>query len=294
MEDYSMLQNLIEAIEYRSNLHISVLFLSEQFGSIKNMLDLTHSIHSKPFCDYMKAQRGGLKRCMGCKNLAVEKAVREKIPYSGLCINGIYEYCRPVIHNGETAAVIFIGNIITDRDSFFMKMEKYGRQQAEELSLTLEPCEKEGDYAGIAEVIDSYIRLMAEKAPFRTGEERLHPAVKLLRDYIAENFDTCSTLSEVAKLYHFNEKYLGRMFKKQTGLSFGEYRNRQRLNRAAQLLAEGTEPVTRIAEQAGYNSTAYFSNRFRQYFGLTPSEYRNGNQCRFALQNTSRDSSHEQ
>ena len=78
MFEYSTLQNLIELLEYRTKLHISVLFLSENCGSEKNILEIEHIVHSKPFCDFMKQQKNGLKRCMGCKQLAVRKAMQEK------------------------------------------------------------------------------------------------------------------------------------------------------------------------------------------------------------------------
>ena len=44
---------------------------------------------------------------------------------------------------------------------------------------------------------------------------------------------------------------------------------------AAQLLLEQPEKsIVQIAVEIGFTSNAYFSNRFRQQFGMSPSDYR--------------------
>ncbi len=54
-------------------------------------------------------------------------------------------------------------------------------------------------------------------------KENLPPIVEKLRR-IAEDYMSNITLKEAAKKYGFNEKYLGRLFKKHMTLSFNEYR----------------------------------------------------------------------
>ncbi len=50
----------------------------------------------------------------------------------------------------------------------------------------------------------------------------------------------------------------------------------RRLFRAADLLADSDEgmTVTEVAYAVGYNDAAYFSRKFRDYFGMAPSQYR--------------------
>jgi AraC-like DNA-binding protein len=63
-----------------------------------------------------------------------------------------------------------------------------------------------------------------------------------------------------------------RIFRQQTGLSFGEWRQQACLMAAVMRLAAGIS-VTRIALELGYDSTSAFSTMFHRRMGRTPSSY---------------------
>jgi AraC-like DNA-binding protein len=65
---------------------------------------------------------------------------------------------------------------------------------------------------------------------------------------------------------------LSRRFVAETGFTFTEWRQRARLLRSLEMLAEGL-PVTTIALDLGYNSISAFIALFRRTFGVTPGEY---------------------
>jgi YesN/AraC family two-component response regulator len=61
-------------------------------------------------------------------------------------------------------------------------------------------------------------------------------------------------------------------------MSFREYLNMVRINKAATKLIKTDEKIGRIAEEVGYHDTDYFINKFISIKGCTPSKYRkNGN-----------------
>lgn len=62
---------------------------------------------------------------------------------------------------------------------------------------------------------------------------------------------------------------LTRLFRRETGMSFGRWRQLLRLSEAAALLAQGVPPA-RAAARVGYASAAAFGAAFRTSFGLTP------------------------
>ena len=110
--EYSTLYELIEVIESGRNFHIGIFFVG---GAGCSMCDLPdhHKIHSRPVCEIFKSRPRGLVRCMRCRSYAIRRAVRDRVPFSALCINGVFEYTHPVIISGEAVAVIYIGNILT-------------------------------------------------------------------------------------------------------------------------------------------------------------------------------------
>jgi AraC-like DNA-binding protein len=50
----------------------------------------------------------------------------------------------------------------------------------------------------------------------------------------------------------------------------------RRLNRAAEILASGTDfgSITDLALDLGFNDSAYFARRFKGRFGITPTMFR--------------------
>lgn len=58
-----------------------------------------------------------------------------------------------------------------------------------------------------------------------------------------------------------------------TGLPVNELIQNFRLERAAQLLAQQWGPVSQVAYEVGFSNPSYFSKRFKEKFGVSPSEY---------------------
>jgi AraC-like DNA-binding protein len=63
-----------------------------------------------------------------------------------------------------------------------------------------------------------------------------------------------------------------RLFRVETGMSFGAWRTRARLLAALRSLAAG-QPVTAVALAVGYDSTSAFIAMFRRHVGVTPGRY---------------------
>ena len=63
-----------------------------------------------------------------------------------------------------------------------------------------------------------------------------------------------------------------RLFRQQTGLSFGAWLTQARLLHALREIASGAS-ITQVALAAGYSTPSAFSAAFRQVLGQTPSRY---------------------
>jgi AraC-like DNA-binding protein len=81
----------------------------------------------------------------------------------------------------------------------------------------------------------------------------------------------------LAESYSKNEKYLGRVFKSDMGISFSEYCNSLKLSKAARMLLDSKDKVIDIALECGFNNIAYFNRLFSKVYGISPSEYRSTN-----------------
>lgn len=91
---------------------------------------------------------------------------------------------------------------------------------------------------------------------------------------IAENYAEGLNLKSLGEKYYINSAYLGQIFKKKYGVSFKDYLNSFRIERAAELLLRSDKKVYLIAEEVGFNNTDYFISKFVQLKGVTPLQYR--------------------
>jgi AraC-like DNA-binding protein len=67
-------------------------------------------------------------------------------------------------------------------------------------------------------------------------------------------------------------KTVHRLFVKETGMTFAQWREQARLLSALRRLAQG-ERVIDVAFDCGYSSQSAFTAMFKRRFGITPSEF---------------------
>lgn len=82
-----------------------------------------------------------------------------------------------------------------------------------------------------------------------------------------------ATLEDVAARHDTTARTLARHFRRQTGMSFAEWRRRARLLRALGWIAEGRS-ILSVALDLGYESPSAFSAMFRRELGQPPSHFR--------------------
>lgn len=83
-----------------------------------------------------------------------------------------------------------------------------------------------------------------------------------------------ASVRDMAKMLNVSESTLAKHFKKETGMSIGDYREQLMMGRARRLLALGKLSVGEIAEELGYCDQFYFSRYFKEHQGMTPSAYK--------------------
>lgn len=91
---------------------------------------------------------------------------------------------------------------------------------------------------------------------------------------VRENYAQNLTLKELSRKYFVNSAYLGQLFRKKYEISFKDYLNNYRVDRAAELLMHTDMKVYEVAERVGYHDLDYFINRFIAAKGCTPARFR--------------------
>ena len=265
---YSDLYDLIDCLSRGVRVHIGVLFFG-RWGNEKTVLPQKHKIHDAPVCTAMKATVAGYEVCYANRNAIVRRALEIKKPFHTTCPNGLLEYIHPVLMGEEVAALVFVGNACPVGGEATLA-ERLAADPAlfdtVAVDFDLEACVR------YAKLIESYIRVLLDTYASSAND----PLIENIKNYVAENADYSVDLATLAAVFHYNEKYLGRLFKRQTGESFSAYINRQRAARAASLLLKSGNTVAGIVAKTGFSSVNYFNRVFKSLYGVTPTAYREG------------------
>lgn len=81
-----------------------------------------------------------------------------------------------------------------------------------------------------------------------------------------------ATLGQLAAAAGASERTVARLFEKELGMGFGQWRQQVRLAHAAPLIARGL-PLAQVADALGYASQSAFTAMFKKTFGEPPSRY---------------------
>ncbi|OAS15606.1 AraC family transcriptional regulator [Paenibacillus oryzisoli] len=92
-------------------------------------------------------------------------------------------------------------------------------------------------------------------------------------DYMERHFQDNLTRDMLAQLAGMSPEYFSRVFRKETGRTLGEYLTNIRINHAKRELIRGQASIGWIAEYAGYGEQYYFSRKFKQEVGMSPTVY---------------------
>jgi len=97
---------------------------------------------------------------------------------------------------------------------------------------------------------------------------------------VKEAISTCPerkwTLGDLADLACVSPFHLAHVFREEVGASVYRYVLRSRLGKALSAVLESDSDLTAVALEAGFASHSHFTARFRELFGLTPTDLRRG------------------
>ena len=100
----------------------------------------------------------------------------------------------------------------------------------------------------------------------------------IVKDYIRHHYREDINRDDVANIAYVTPNYLSKLFTQKIGMNMREYINLLRVNEAKRLLLTTDDNISDIASNLGYNNISYFSTVFRKICGMSPAEWRAGNE----------------
>lgn len=97
---------------------------------------------------------------------------------------------------------------------------------------------------------------------------------KILK-YIRDNYDKKNlTLKEVARNNGISYHYLSHLFTKEYNISFAQYREKIKMEAAANLLKDRKLAISQVSYSCGFEDPGYFSKVFKKKYKISPENFR--------------------
>ena len=130
---------------------------------------------------------------------------------------------------------------------------------------------------GSQEEISHWILEVLENFTNSVFKTRNLERVKIISDalaYIRDNYGENITLDDVSRSVGLSSSHFKKVLREEMGISFTTYLTQTRLEASEKFLRDPQLSLAQIAQMVGYSDQSYFGKLFRQYYGLTPAQYR--------------------
>jgi AraC-like DNA-binding protein len=126
----------------------------------------------------------------------------------------------------------------------------------------------------LLEMFAQYLAENGQRLLLNDAEQR-SSLLQKIEAHLAGRGTGAVSVRELAERLHISPCYFCKLFKKQTGPTFTEYRTRLRVEAAKRLLLDPhRRRITEVAFEAGFDCIPYFNRAFCRHVGCSPSEFR--------------------
>ena len=213
--------------------------------------------------------------------LQTSKIVAEEIPHIVFAIetydkvklqsilNKLNEYFHNTNENPDVVKKNVIYCIMETRNKLILKYPE--RDFSENVSDDfLTDILSKKTFEDVAIYLKQILFTFLENFNFNTTESVI---VKLIA-YLKNNYSEDLKLETLGDMFNCNSAYLGKKFKKYTGVQFNTYLDNIRIDVAKEKLRTTDLKIYQISKLIGFTNTDYFFMKFKKYTGLTPKEYK--------------------
>ncbi|MHA6480998.1 response regulator transcription factor [Paenibacillus sp. strain BS8-2] len=125
------------------------------------------------------------------------------------------------------------------------------------------------------EDMEAYLQYLVTTAmSYRDFAEQPTTVAEEIKQYVNKHYGEDLTRLSLAEIFYLHPDYLARIFKKETGISLGNYVIGARIAAAKGLLRTTPLSVFAVGKKVGYSNYSYFAKVFKQEVGMSPNEYK--------------------
>ena len=186
----------------------------------------------------------------------------------------VYEYIVDREEIGECIDIIFNTNVPISTDAF--TLEAKNSVAVSNLFKKIFAVWVAKDDGYYFKCLSLLYEILCEIQKSNYIPENQYKIIKPAINYINDNFlKEKISINKLSKLCSVSESYLKKLFIKKFGIPPTKYIIQLKLNYASDLLRSNLYTVTQIAQLCGYENLYFFSRQFKEYIGISPTNYVN-------------------
>ena len=262
-----------------------LLGLVVDFISAENEpLRLSKGSNFNAYCAAIRENKSGFDACHNCDVIHAFLGARNGEATCYRCHAGLYEVVVPLFDDKKA----YLGCLTSGQ--FHLQNEKRNSPQevydlarlydldpeklyqAYQNSPVLTKDQLDGTISYL-EIIGRHLTGLRENLIFL---ERVNTPGKIesIRKYLEENYTKKLLIRDVARKFYVSVSFLSHNFKRELNVSFTDYINAFRINKAKELLSDTRLPVSEIAMMTGFGSISQFNRVFLAETGMSAKKYR--------------------
>jgi AraC-like DNA-binding protein len=117
------------------------------------------------------------------------------------------------------------------------------------------------------------VSLILEDITFSEKNNRIANIGKII-DFCNNHFKEKISLNTLSKEIGISRSHISHTFSERIKMNFRDYINSLRIKHSVRLMNSGNMTITEIAYESGFESIRTFNRVFKQYYNMSPSEYR--------------------
>ena len=285
----TMLEGFLTDVEKNHGVRIHVGGILEYTDCDSELLRILtgHIIHTSAYCMHVKSNPTLWSRCIRDKQRILEKLIKTKEPFWGVCHCGVQEYVVPVFSREKVVGYLSAGGyrpcgLRIDRRLRLTAL-RYGFDETQlraeyDRSVTVEGPPSESLrtamgtlsilFSGLADSFDSKnVRMTGSSSAQRV-------LMQQVMEYLQVRYSKNVTMDDIARFCCCSKSYIQHLFRRFYKTTISAHLERLRMEKARMLLANSELSIEQVAYSTGYNDANYFSAVFSKNNEVSPSAYR--------------------
>lgn len=122
------------------------------------------------------------------------------------------------------------------------------------------------------------VRITMKDLGYRILQGLRHPKIssisELAMKYVRQNYHKSIDMAMAANSVGMSYSYFSKVFKDETGRNFSDFVMEVRMTEAARNFSDPASKIHEVAGRVGYDNPKHFTRAFKNYFGISPMEYK--------------------